>query len=251
MPALTSVYFLPSGLAFSRFSTQMQRLPERPPRGYSSVDPPWLDVPVVKYATAFFDGQNIYHNAKDAFGHDHPNYDPKRLFGAICARMSWMSSGVRFYTGTPDYRHDPVWHAYWANRLRSMKRAGIHVESRLLHYRKHDVRLPDGSVQFKYVPQEKEIDLRLGLDVVRLARRGKLDVAVIFSQDQDFAEVVREIKKIALETDRWIKVVSAYPSGSNATSKCGIDGADWYQIDRKLYDSCLDSRDYRPRRAHR
>ena len=98
------------------------------------------------------------------------------------------------------------------------------------------------------VPQEKGIDLRLGLDVVRLARVRQLDVAVIFSQDQDLAEVVREVKDIARETDRWIKVVSAYPAGLAATSRRGINGADWYPMDQAFYDACLDPRDYRPRR---
>lgn len=37
--------------------------------------------------------------------------------------------------------------------------------------------------------REKGIDLRLGLDVVRMARKGELDVAAIFSQNQDLAEV--------------------------------------------------------------
>ena len=49
------------------------------------------------------------------------------------------------------------------------------------------------------------IDLRLGLDVVRLARNADLDVAILFSQDQDLAEVAREVRDISRSTDRWIK----------------------------------------------
>ena len=150
--------------------------------------------PAVKRAIAFFDGQNLYRHAKDAFGHHYPNYDPQKLFDAICADKGWESRGVRFYTGTPARAHNAMWHGYWANRLLSMRRAGIFVESRPLRYREHDVELPDGTVETRYVPQEKGIDLRLGLDVVRLARVGQLDVAVIFSQDQDLAEVVKEVK---------------------------------------------------------
>lgn len=44
---------------------------------------------------------------------------------------------------------------------------------------------------------EKGIDLRIGLDVVRLARNGDLDVAVVFSQDPDLAEVAHEVRDIA------------------------------------------------------
>ena len=202
--------------------------------------------PAVKRATAFVDGQNLYRRAKDAFGHHHPNYDPKKLFDAVRADKRWVNHGVRFYTGTPAHAHDPMWHGYWAKRLLSMRRAGIIVESRPIRYRAQDVELADGTVETKYVPQEKGIDLRLALDVVRLARVGQLDVAVIFSQDQDLAEVVREVKEIARDTDRWIKVVSAYPAGPAATAQRGIDGAEWYPMDQAFYDACLDLRDYRP-----
>jgi len=242
---------LPSGLACSRIFTLKQRPGEKAPEGLFAFGSAVADEPSVKRATAFFDGQNLYRHAKDAFGHHHPNYDPKRLFGAICAREGWERCGVRFYTGTPSREHNRLWHGYWASRLLAMRRAGILVESRPLRYRRHDVKLSDGTVETRFVPREKGIDLRLGLDVVRLARLGQLDVAVIFSQDQDLAEVVGEIRDIARETDRWIKVVSAYPSGFNATSNRGINDSDWFPIDRELYDSCLDLRDYRPRRAHR
>lgn len=206
--------------------------------------------PVVKRAIAFFDGQNLYRHAKDAFGHHHPNYDPKKLFDAVCADKSWVNHGVRFYTGTPMRAHSPMWHGYWANRLLSMRRAGIIVESRPLRYRAHDVTLADGTVETKQVPQEKGIDLRLGLDVVRLARVRQLDVAVIFSQDQDLAEVVSEVKEIARDTNRWIKVVSAYPTGPTATAQRGINDAEWYPMDQAFYDACLDLRDYRPKNSN-
>ena len=208
------------------------------------------DEPAVKRAIAFFDGQNLYRHAKDAFGYHHPNYDPQRLFAAVCADKGGENGGVRFYTGTPAHEHSPMWHDYWANRLLGMRRDGIIVESRPIRYRRRDVELADGSVETKYIPQEKGIDLRLALDAVRPARVGQLDVAVIFSQDQDLAEVVREVKEIARDTDRWIRVVSAYPAGPAATSGRGIDGSEWYSMDQAFYDACLDPRDYRPRRPN-
>jgi uncharacterized LabA/DUF88 family protein len=94
-------------------------------------------------------------------------------------------------------------------------------------------------------PQEKGIDVRLALDVVRLARQNQFDVAIVFSQDQDLAEVASEIKDIARSANRWIKIVSAFPHGPDATSTRGINGADWFPIDKELYDQCLDQRDYR------
>lgn len=203
--------------------------------------------PEIVRAIAFFDGQNLYHRVKDAFGHRHPNYDPIKLFDAICKDKGWVSRGVRFYTGMPDARRDPFWHGYWANRLLAMRRAGIVVESRPLKYREHRFELTDGSIVTEFSMQEKGIDLRLGLDAVRLARDGQLDVAVIFSQDQDLAEVAVEIKRIVRDSRRWIKVVSAFPSSPRATTKRGLEGAEWYSMDQAFYDACLDRRDYRPK----
>ena len=204
--------------------------------------------PAVRRAIAFFDGQNLYRHAKDAFGHHHPNYHPVKLFDAICADKGWENRGVRFYTGVPAARYDEMWHGYWTNRLLAMRREGIAIESRPLRYRAHTTEHTDGSVEATYIPQEKGIDLRLGLDVVRLARVNQLDVAVIFSQDQDLAEVVGDVREIARDGRRWIKVVSAYPAGSRATAGRGIDGTDWYPIDEDSYNACLDMRDYRPKK---
>ena len=175
-----------------------------------------------KRAIAFIDGQNLYHHAKEAFGHKHPNFDPMKLSDAICKEKGWVNQGVRFYTGVPDARRDPRWHGYWTNRLLAMCRQGIIVESRTLKYHPHSFRQTDGSVVKKLIAQEKGIDLRLALDVVRLVREGQLDVAVIFSQDLN--EMVKEVKSIARERT---EVVSAFPDGPNATFRRGLDGAEW------------------------
>lgn len=202
----------------------------------------------VSRAVAFFDGQNLYRHAKDAFGHRHPNFDPRKLFDAVCADREWTNRGVRFHTGTPSFHRSEMWHGYWANRLLAMRRAGIAVESRPIRYRKHEIPLPGGLIDTWYEPQEKGIDLRLGLDVVRLARGGHMDVAVIFSQDQDLAEAAKDVAEIARESDRPIKVVSAYPVGPSATAKRAINNTEWFGMDREFYDACLDPRDYRPKK---
>lgn len=113
------------------------------------------DEPAVKRAIAFFDSQNLYRHAKDAFGHHYPSYDPQRLFDAVCTDKGWESRGVRFYTGTPSQKHSEMWNGYWANRLLAMRRKGIIVESRRLHYRRHYIELADGSVETRYIPQER------------------------------------------------------------------------------------------------
>jgi hypothetical protein len=125
----------------------------------------------------------------------------------------------------------------------------VAVTTRPIRYHSEKITEPDGTIRIVETPQEKGVDVRLALDVVSKARRKEFHVAVIYSQDQDLCEVVQEVKEIAKEQDRWIKVACAYPHGPNATSKRGIDGTDWIQMDQIFYDACLDPRDYRPRKA--
>ncbi|MCG3198790.1 MAG: hypothetical protein GHCLOJNM_03297 [bacterium] len=201
--------------------------------------------PSIKRACAFFDGQNLYRTAKTAFGHHFPNYQPLQLAQAVCALKGWTLASVHFYTGVPDVADDPQWNHFWTNKLRGMGKCGIKTYSRPLRYRNQTVRLPDGTEHTFLVGQEKGIDIRIALDVVRMARSRDYDVALIFSQDQDLSEVADEVKQISIEQDRWIKVASAFPFSPTTTNRRGINGTDWIKIDRAMYDSCLDGNDYR------
>ena len=202
--------------------------------------------PPVKRAVSFFDGQNLFYHAKAAFGYNHPNYDPDKLADAVCLAQGWENHGVYFYTGIPDAGRDPERYRYWQRRFLGMRRSGIIVTTRRLRYQIEALTLPDGTRQEKVIArQEKGIDLRIGLDVVRMARLGQLDVAIIFSQDQDLAEVADEIRYTARSEDRWLKVVSAYPVSPTASATRGINKTDWFRMDRAFYDACLDPQDYR------
>ena len=129
-----------------------------------------------------------------------------------------------------------------------MGRQGVVVFSRSLRYRNQTVRLPD-SREFTFaVGEETGVDIRMALDVIRMAHRGQYDVAVILSQDQGFSEVADEIRIIAQERSRWIKVACAYPLSPTTRNRRGINRTDWLPINRVMYDSCLDRRDYRPPR---
>ena len=130
-----------------------------------------------------------------------------------------------------------------------MGRQGIHVFSRTLRYRNKIVRLPGGATHTFLSGEEKGIDVRIALDVIRMAHANEYDVAVIFSQDQDLSEVAEEIRAIARERDRWIKLACAFPVSPTSRNRRGIDKTDWIRIDRATYDACLDRRDYRPSRS--
>jgi hypothetical protein len=57
--------------------------------------------------------------------------------------------------------------------------------------------------------------------------------------------VAEEIRSLAHEQNRWIKIVSAFPYSPTSRNRRGINKTDWIKIDRATYDSCLDRRDYR------
>jgi len=202
--------------------------------------------PAVKNAFAFIDGQNLFHHVKDAFGYRYPNYDVAALTREICALNDWQPAEVRFYTGIHDATADPAWNSFWVNKTAQMGQMGVKVITRPLRYRNRIVRLPDGREHTFLTGEEKGIDVRIALDVIAGARNRLYDVAIVFSQDQDFAEVASEIRTIAREQDRWIKLACAFPISPTAHNRRGINNTDWIRIDRATYDRCLDPRDYRP-----
>lgn len=197
-------------------------------------------------AIVFFDGQNLFHGAKEAFGYTYPNFDPEKLARSVCAKMSWQLAQARFYTGVHTLEGNEHWHRFWEKKLAMMGRQGVRIFCRDLRYQNTTIQLPDGSQQTAAVPQEKGIDVRIALDVVSCVLEGSCDVAVIFSQDQDLSEVADEVRKISRRENRWIKVASAFPVGPTSRNRRGINGTDWITIDRATYDACIDPRDYRP-----
>ncbi len=186
--------------------------------------------PRLKKTIAFFDGQNLFHAAKACFGYSFPNYDRKALAGEICERQGWDLVQTRFYTGIPEDESDPR-HHFWVAKLANLGRQNVVTYSRPTRY-----------------GHEKGIDVRLALDVVGLALDGAYDVGLIFSQDQDLAEVRPDVRRISIRNRRWIKLACAFPVSEHSPNTRGINGMDWIPVDRSLYDACLDPRDYRRKR---
>jgi uncharacterized LabA/DUF88 family protein len=191
-----------------------------------------LTEPAVKRVISFVDGQNLYRSVKECFGYHYPNFDVLALSHAVCqSRYRCNVDQARFYTGVPPLAEDPQWHYFWHAKLRAMTAQGIYTYARPTRNGK-----------------EKGIDVRIALDVIAMAHRSLYDVAVIFSQDQDLSEVVTEIKVIANEQQRWIKIACAYPCATHI-NKRGINQTEWVQITKTMYDQCIDPRDYRPKKS--
>lgn len=200
-------------------------------------------------AISFFDGQNLFHSAKAAFGYNFPNFDPLALSKKICADNGWDHVEARFYTGVPDAADKPFWNHFWTAKGAQMGREGVTVCTRSLRYRNKTFNLPDGSQHTFLDGDEKGIDVRIALDVIGLAHKRSYDVAILFSRDQDLAEVADEIRVIASEQRRFIKVASSYPYSPVVKHWRGVNKTDWIRLEKPTYDACIDSRDYRPKKA--
>ena len=188
-----------------------------------------------KRVIAFVDGQNLFNAAKMAFGYSFPNFDPLELAKLVCKQKPlWTLIKLHFYTGMPSRKMDSQRHLFWEAKIAAMgkRKDLVQTYSRPLVYRNG-------------VGQEKGIDVKLAIDAVRLAHESAYDVALIFSQDQDFVEVATEIRRIAAVQNRPITVASAYPSSADYANNRGIDKTDWIPIDQKLYDQAIDPVNYR------
>jgi uncharacterized LabA/DUF88 family protein len=201
--------------------------------------------PESKRAITFIDGQNLYHGAREAFGVTHPNYDLLKLSHQICALNGWHLNQVRFYTGYPSREDNARWAAFWQKKLLAISRQGVWKFTRQLRYRDKTFKLDDGSEITVNVGEEKGIDVRIAIDVIRLALDKRYEVAIIFSQDQDLSEATDEVRKISIEQDRWMKVACAYPVGSGTVNSRGINNTEWLKIDEATYNQCIDPTDYR------
>jgi len=202
--------------------------------------------PVKKNAIIFFDGQNLYRAAKDAFGYHYPNYDIKLLSEWVCANKGWNLSGIYFYTGVPNPQDDPFWHGFWSRKLSHMGRLGINIFSGKLRYHNEEFKCPSCKKEYTaLVGHEKGVDVQIALDIIRLAHDQVFDIAVIFSQDQDLTGVAGQVRGISLEKAHLMKVLSAFPVSPTLQNNRGIKGMEWIKIDKATYDLCIDPTDYR------
>ena len=176
---------------------------------------------------AFFDGQNIRYRSRDAFPGAGFDYDPKKLATLVASRQGWNLEETRYYTGIPDPRIDPEGASQSRRRLRRIEFSGSVLVTRLFRYN------PDGS------GREKGIDVRMALDILRLGMGRQMDVALIFSQDQDFAEVAAEIRAINKSSGHFVRMASAFPSDATYANRRGINGTDWCPFTRDDWSRSL------------
>lgn len=194
-----------------------------------------------KRTIVFFDGQNLFHGAKDAWApvphvhgsrYGYPCYDVEKLAKCLTERLPGRSlAACRFYTGVPSATQNAHWHGFWTNKLRYLGSKGVFVYRGRIN--------PGG--------QEKGVDVSIAIDLIRLTYERGYDLAIIVSADWDLAPAIHLAKLIALEQGRRVEFESASPYERGRFENRGLPGTTWVRIDKALYDSCFDPTDYRSR----
>jgi uncharacterized LabA/DUF88 family protein len=198
----------------------------------------------------FIDGQNLYLSAKRAFGPRYPDFHIPALGRHLSDRVSSDPDPViRFYVGMPVARFSPMWTTFWTNKLAATRAAGVEVTTRELRYLTETDPHAPGGVRVLSA-REKGIDLRLALDVMSAARRPDCANILIVSRDQDFREVIGDIRAMTALTRREIGLWSAFPEVRDAPAlNRGVDGTRELRITQDAYDLLRDPADYRVRSA--
>ncbi len=187
----------------------------------------------------FFDGQNIYRSAKDAWHipydettrkYTWPCYDVRTLSEKLTIpNANRCLTQIRFYTGVPSTTQNIHWHDFWINKLQFLRSRDIEV---------YKGRINESG-------QEKGVDVKITIDLIHLTFKKQFDIAIIVSQDRDFEPAVKLSKEIAAEQNRYINFESHYIIGNLRSSKRGIPGTIWKPIDKNTFDACYDTNEYR------
>lgn len=179
-------------------------------------------------AVAFIDGRNLRKSACTAFGDRRfENVNPKALAQKVCDAHGWRLQRVHFYIGVPREGRTVAGETReeWQNRARRWHAEGIKVFLRDLAFNN----------------KEKGIDVRLALDAVQLMNRQPYDVALIFSQDQDFRELVTDLKAAAARRGRPLLTCSVFPVSAQGSKIRGIDNADLQiPLPQSYFEACLE-----------
>ena len=195
---------------------------------------------MAKRCIVFFDGQNLYHGARDAWAPDRvlnlktpyswPSYDVEKLASELVSKVSDRElKQIRFYTGVPDWHRDAPWHEFWSNKLRFLGSRGVYV------YR--------GRISKS--GQEKGVDVSIAIDLLKLTYEKAYDVAILVTGDSDLGPAVKLAKAIAKTYASFPTFESAFPFELGKHDPRGVPGTTWIHIDKALYDACRDPKEYR------
>lgn len=210
----------------------------------------------------FIDGQNLYKRCYEYFGHAlcHPHLLARYLAGSRSPSLV----AVRFYTGVPDRNVDEIEARKYKNlhrRLLTMERHGVTAIRRPLRYHwawgpAHDQRKklgrpgPDSGTLEVWTeayqrPQEKGIDLAIGLDVIEFAVTGSYDVAIVVSRDSDLHEIPKNLKNLQKHLPRPVRIEAAVLVPDSQRGVITLPDFHFtHQVDRAMFELAKDETNY-------
>lgn len=205
----------------------------------------------------FIDGQNLYNSCKRTFGV--PHCHPRLLAEHLAGPRTVNPVQVRFYTGRPDpnIEGEARKAKHLDRRLHGIRSSNVTVVLRDLRYHwdwGHRERLPAPSPEAQpqtvemrpwQRPQEKGIDLVLGLDVVEFLLTGKCDVAIIVSLDRDLHEIPQAVRHLSGLLNRPVRLEAAVPVAKQFRTLKGF--AFTHQINQRVFDLIRDDTNYAAR----
>lgn len=199
----------------------------------------------------FFDWQNVYRGAREAFhSHGDPHWcgqiDPVVIAQMLAADSPFDRelAEVRIYRGRPDNTRDAKSYAACIRQVSSWRRSPlVDVTLRTLRY-------PPGwpdSHESGAKPQEKGIDVALAIDFVMMAVEGKYDVGILISTDTDLKPALEVVANLTNTRGGPRAEVAAWSRSSQQHSRrLSISNRKLYchWLDKSAYDAAADTTNY-------
>ena len=201
----------------------------------------------------FIDGQNLFKGLQRRFGvRLHPLLLARALTGPDRRLV-----GTHYYSGIHDPAENPRMHELVRRRHDLIRRTGVTVTERTLHYH-WEWRVERGALDppwYESAPdraearvtrhraaREKGIDVALALDAVGSILTGECDVVIVVSRDRDLMEIAAEVDQRC--ADRPVRVEVAYVSERRGDERA-LGGYDHrHEIDDEIVAVATDRFDY-------
>jgi len=191
---------------------------------------------------AYIDGASLLASVREAFGHRWLAADLHVLARRVCERQGWRLVHTRLYVSLPPEDEDPEGHAWWSGVMIEQELDGVRVWSRPQESRVVSMPLPGGGTVTRRVSLHHGLSVRLALDAIRIQSAGGQDIALFLSQEADLAELADELRAIAEDQGRAVRVASAYPFATAAAGARGVPRTEHLRMERALYESCVGRR---------
>ena len=210
-----------------------------------------------KSVIVFFDWQNVYMRAREAFETTSASpakgqTDPVDLAHVLTTKHAgrfpddeFELTQIRIYRGRPTQQADPT--GYNAFQRQAAKWAS----NNKVHPHYNDLRYPDdwGQPECDEKPREKGIDVALAVDLVTMAQDNRFDVGIVMSADYDLVPAIEHVFVRRQTRGSGPKVEVAAWKSDNGNKPLRIRlpnhnlGCTW--LDRADYWGVIDEADYR------